>query len=107
MTYMTPDHPDAFKGMRLRPHPGRERWPDIKHWCPKCRGYGGWNLMLEPGRRPFRTNCGQCNGWGWVNDEDLACIHEWKEDNDYRGGRCMHKYQCTKCPATQVVDSSD
>ena len=86
--------------------------------CPKCHGYGGWNLRINaygPGKH-FQAGCSQCNGWGFVTDKENAyCIHEYKELNQEacnklgisHMGSCWHVYECTKCRTTLSVDSSD
>lgn len=83
--------------------------------CPKCHGYGGWNLRLNayrgetPDQRHFRASCGQCWGWGWVAREgpDATCVHEYREIEPDQPWRCWHTIQCTKCGRTRSYDSSD
>jgi len=84
--------------------------------CPVCKGYGGWNLTLNaygPGKH-FRASCSQCNGWGWVTEEDRDCIHEveelsmaqCREIKVMHFGNCYHVYRCLKCGQISAVDSS-
>jgi hypothetical protein len=77
--------------------------------CPVCRGYGGWNLKLSssPTRSHFRQSCFQCNGWGYVfNQQDAECVHVF--DEGVRGRYpCSTIYTCTLCNQKREVDSSD
>lgn len=100
--------------------------------CPKCKGHGGWNLKVNSYKLPegvedtsenrhrychFRAHCGQCNGWGWVqeNSIDAKCMHDYieltykecLEHNIKHFGMCWHVYRCSKCGTTKSVDSSD
>jgi len=86
------------------------------HLCPVCQGYGGWNLRLNaygPGRH-FKAFCSQCNGWGWVKEEDL-CVHDMVELSQDQcrklgiahWGNLWHVYRCTKCGRVRSYDSSD
>jgi hypothetical protein len=113
--YMTPEHPDAFTDMDVHGSPDM-RFTDMPGpWvrCPKCKGHGGWNLLLNqypsdiPAHRHFRAACMQCNGWGWVKQDsvDATCIHDLKE---VPTGRMFdHRYVCTKgCGKDFTVDSS-
>jgi hypothetical protein len=90
--------------------------------CPKCKGHGGWNLVLNsyklregqedtPENRHryvhFRANCDNCGGWGYVvpGSLDASCLHDYKF---YRNeGHCLNSYQCSKCKKTVTYDSSD
>lgn len=113
------DRPDQHRHatIRYQPHDGGT-------WiiCPKCHGYGGWNLELNAYRRPqgladntenrsnfvhFQSGCSQCNGWGWVSDAstDATCLHQWLYSSS--PGRCLHTYTCRTCHASKTVDSSD
>ncbi|NIN00473.1 MAG: hypothetical protein GTO24_21045 [candidate division Zixibacteria bacterium] len=84
--------------------------------CPLCHGHGGWNLKLNAygEGRHFRSNCRQCNGWGWVKPEDAECIHVFKElgveECRERGiahwGMCFHVYECVNCDRITSADSS-
>lgn len=100
--------------------------------CPLCRGYGYWNLIVNAYTLPvgkencaanrakfchFRQACSQCDGWGWVKEEDAHCIHEWAEltqeqcrkDGITYFGKCWHVYRCRKlaCRQVRAYDSSD
>jgi len=92
-------------------------YPSVSHECPKCKGHGKWNLTVDaygPGTH-FQQCCGQCNGWGWVAEADLTCMHEYAEISQAqckkRGiqhwGSCWHVYACTKCDRITAHDSSD
>ena len=104
--YMTPHHPDAFLDHVVLEQP---KWGKFK--CFKCQGYGGWNLALnqyrewnnDPKTRHFRASCPDCSGYGWT-EEKVEHEHIWKEENI---GKCLHKWTCTLCGKTQLVDSSD
>lgn len=86
--------------------------------CPKCNGWGGWNLRLNaykttqpdtPENRHkyvhFRASCDQCVGWGHVPEADSHCVHEW--GNATTIGRCLTDYTCKHCGTHRTVDSSD
>ncbi len=81
--------------------------PNKRYICPVCKGHGHWNLELDAyGKgQHFRAACFQCNGWGWVDEKDKDCVHEFKEIALV--GRCLHKMQCSKCGQERTVDSSD
>jgi hypothetical protein len=103
-TFMTPDHPDAFKDMpKLNPSEG---YDENKYECAKCKGHGGWHLTLDaygPGKH-FDASCSNCNGWGYVSWAD-GHVHEW--GNEKNVGHCLHEYTCLTCGTKRVVDSSD
>lgn len=106
MPYMTPDHPEAYLDMPVKPQPERMENPVI---CPKCQGHGGWHLELNfAGRgQPFNdAACNQCNGWGWVRGGTLneTCVHEFDE---VRVRMSVYKNVCRKCGHTNWIDSSD
>lgn len=48
--YLTPDHPDAFVDfpppLEHLHEPYKGKLPEGCVLCPKCKGHGGWNLML-------------------------------------------------------------
>jgi hypothetical protein len=84
--------------------------------CSVCKGHGTWNLIIDaygPGKH-FRASCSQCNGWGWVDAEDAACIHDDREINREEAkerklrheGMFYHLYECTKCHRLVSYDSS-
>lgn len=129
--YITPEHPDAFVDF-----PGKkpkENWnykgQELAE-CPKCYGYGGWNLTLNAYRLPpayedtpenrhrfvhFQAACFNCHGWGWMPAEETDHIHDFKEISreaaEQRGvnhyGMCYHVYVCSVCDKVKSVDSSD
>lgn len=91
--------------------------PDhLDYECPKCHGYGRWVLAFRPNSPGgnFHGNCGQCNGWGWVNIRDVNCIHIWEEVSGKRAaelgvphyGAFWHVLECEKCGVTTCYDSS-
>jgi hypothetical protein len=86
--------------------------------CPKCKGYGGWNLRLNayplhqyedtPENRHkfshFTASCDHCVGWGYVRPEDSDHVHEWKRIRSL--GNCLHLDECQVCGKQWQVDSS-
>lgn len=115
MNHYLPDATD-FTDMEVRPHPGTQ-YTDMQTYtvCPRCHGYGGWNLRVNaygkpgdpPNMRHFRASCSQCWGWGYVPEADAACLHDYKEIAPDQPWRCWHTIQCTKCGRTRSYDSSD
>jgi len=87
--------------------------------CPKCMGYGGWNLKLNayplhfredtPENRHkfshFRQNCYHCSGWGWVREEDANHVHDWQFKENL--GNCLNLHECSICGKKWQIDSSD
>lgn len=84
--------------------------------CPKCHGYGGWNLRIDAyGKgKHFQCFCNQCWGYGYVKEEDAKCIHDFKE---LTSEECINKglprlymhdhvIECTKCGRRRSYDSS-
>jgi hypothetical protein len=106
MNYLTPNDPGAFLDKTLQSN--KENLP---HLCPKCKGYGGWNLIVNayPGNKNphFSCICDQCHGWGWVSEMDFDHVHEW--DRGTNEGRCLTRYRCQieGCTRSKLVDSSD
>ena len=112
--YIKPTDPDAFVDW---PRQSPTEWASIE--CPQCKGHGGWNLSLNqyplhdkedtPEARHlfshFRSNCGQCNGYGFVREEDSGHIHDW--DRVQNAGNCLNLYACSVCGKKWEVDSSD
>jgi hypothetical protein len=86
--------------------------------CPKCKGFGGWNLILNAyplhGKPDTKENrhlytaykaiCGQCNGFGWVSKDNMKCIHEWAFSHQDVYDRVVKCIYCNKKQVTQ--DSS-
>jgi hypothetical protein len=127
LVYLEPYDPNAFVD-----HPRQQPDPLIGHIyeCPMCHGYGGWNLMINVlklpegyedtalNRHKYRhrtTTCPQCNGWGYVGQQDATCIHtfdreldlaECRHRNIYHAGNCWHVYECSKCGKIVSRDSS-
>ena len=114
--YLTPEDADAFLDREPLVPP---TWLTDHVVCPRCRGYGGWNLAINQyslhGREDTAENrvryshfgcmCNHCNGAGYV-DKWVTCPgHEWKIQKNL--GRCYNRYVCTVCSVTQDVDSSD
>ena len=96
-----------FDGIEIKPNPGVKFNMVL---CPKCHGYGEWNLRLDAyGKgKHFQAQCNQCNGWGWVKkgSMDEKCVHEYK----YYGmnnGMGEQLWQCVKCGRETLVDASD
>ncbi len=111
--YLKPTDPDAFLDF-----PGKLPVEAGRKECPKCQGYGGWNLKVfayplhqhentQENRHNFchfRSGCSNCNSWGSV-PESQTCVHEWKETG--RVGHCLHLWVCELCKQSRLVDSSD
>lgn len=106
--------PDAtnFVGMTAKPDPAT-LYPDKAGHvpCPKCHGYGGWNLTLNaygPGKH-FQASCSQCWGWGWVKagTSDVTCLHSFKEIAPDQPFRCWHTIRCEACGETRSYSSDD
>lgn len=101
--------PDATDFTDMEKRPVRDGHVE----CPKCHGYGGWNLLLNeyrgdtPAQRHFRSSCGQCWGWGDVKGLDATCIHEYKQIAPDQPFRCWHTIQCTKCGTTKSYSNDD
>lgn len=105
--YLTPDDPEAFLDYPKRPI------PEGQTECPRCKGRGGWNLLVHryplredapAGHAHFRTLCGACWGWGYLQPGQ-TCAHEWKDHQTV--GNCLHEWICIHCGEKRVVDSSD
>lgn len=116
ITYLIPDSPDAFLGLAKKERPDKYSL-GMDTECPVCHGYGGWNLELNsygPGQH-FRCWCSQCNGWGWVVEQDAVCVHKYVEISHklarelglHTWGMHCHVYRCEKCGRTATYDSSD
>jgi hypothetical protein len=122
--YLTVDHPDAhidFPSVdEIRAQWLRLLKREPVATCPRCRGYGGWNLEINAyplrGKEDtrenrhkhchFRASCSQCNGWGFVdNKRDAECVHQ-AEETAHDNVRCLTNYRCTKCDKRWQVDSS-
>jgi len=113
--YMDHTHPDAFVDWAKRsPEYGMTKE------CPRCKGYGGWNLQLNAYKLRegmadtqdtrhlfchFRQHCGTCNGWGYVHPNMNCTGHDWVFVQNL--GRCYNRYKCKHCDAISDVDSSD
>lgn len=122
MTTYLPDATD-FTDMAVKDRPDTRFAGMLGPWvpCPKCHGYGGWNLKLHayppvyvqctsepPIRQHFQAACGQCWGWGWVTPgPDADCVHTYQEIAPDQPWRCWHTIQCTACGRTRSYDSSD
>ena len=115
--YMDHTHPDAFLDWEKK-SPAYGSTVE----CPRCKGFGGWNLKTNCYSMPqgyadtpqnrhlyvhFRTVCGHCNGWGFITPEEAAkCSgHDWKWVKNL--GRCYNLYECVHCGAKSEVDSRD
>ena len=108
--YMAYDDPQAHIDMVQKPMPEKHPKSRLNDpvLCPKCQGYGGWHLKLNDFGPGIHLNaaCNQCNGWGWVPREslDATCVHDWTEKTLRM---FVHKWTCSKCGHTKIVDSSD
>jgi len=116
--YLDTTDKDAFVDFpgKLRPS---SAYPSRSSECPKCKGYGGWNLKLNAyplhnlednaeNRHKFshfRQGCYHCSGWGWVREEDANHVHDWDFVSNL--GNCLNLYECNICGKTWQVDSSD
>ena len=113
--YLNPTDPGAFDDWTLK-----KPSPAFKKVCPRCSGYGGWNLTLNayglhPGMEDtqenrhrfshFRAMCDHCSGWGYVHESNQCAGHEWKFVENL--GRCYNRYECINCHVTSDVDSGD
>ena len=112
--YMDHTHPDAFVDW-VKQEPAYGATVE----CPRCKGFGGWNLQLNayslhgkedtPANRHtyshFRGICEHCNGWGYVSPEEKCQGHDWEFHSNL--GRCYNRYQCIHCGKFSDVDSSD
>jgi len=115
--YLEPTNPEAFID-----YPGKQSKPDYipnSCECPKCKGYGGWNLKLNayplhfkedtPQNRHlyshFRAGCSHCFGWGWVREEDADHVHDWQFVHNIQN--CLNLYDCSICGKQIEIDSSD
>lgn len=90
----------------------------LLHECPKCKGHGGWNLLLNayplhhhPNTQEnrhkfsnFRARCDHCAGWGFTKNPSDH-IHTWVKDKVI--GRCLTQHRCTQCDMIWTIDSSD
>lgn len=113
--YMSYNDPNAFLDWPMqKPAPGFEKL------CTRCQGHGGWNLAINQYMMPsgyentpenrhrythFRKICDNCNGWGYVHNNQACPGHEWQFAKNL--GRCYNQYQCIHCQAVQNVDSGD
>lgn len=77
--------------------------------CPKCRGFGGWNLQVNAygAGKHFQCTCSVCYGWGYVKPS-MLCTNGGEHDWQYvkHLGNCWRQYKC-HCGAFTEVDSSD
>ena len=121
-TYLEPGDPNSFKDMEIKPNPGDRYAEDAAvdyQSCPKCQGYGGWNLKVDcyggrykgeivPELRHFQASCSQCWGYGWVKkgSPSSKCIHKWVHS---RAGKwnCTHYEKCSECGTEVFIDSGD
>jgi DnaJ-class molecular chaperone len=108
-------HPDAFVDWDHK-----EPAYGCTKECPRCKGFGGWNLQINSYKMPantadtpenrhkfvhFRAMCSHCNGWGYVSPNETCPGHEWTFEKNL--GRCYNRYRCTVCGAQSDVDSGD
>lgn len=117
-TYLEPTDPGAFVD---HPRQDPQRAANILGatiLCPRCQGYGGWNLQTNAyalhGREDtaenrhrfahFRAHCVQCNGWGYVTKADADHVHQWVRVEAI--GNCLHLERCAVCGREHQVDTS-
>lgn len=124
--YLNPGDPGSFddwKKKEIDPYYGKIGYTQE---CPRCRGHGGWNLLVNAyplhsyentseNRHMFshfRALCEICSGYGYVNPNqnnlNPECVqdgHKWSLVENL--GRCYNRYKCLTCGITQDVDSSD
>lgn len=108
--FLTPDDPGAFTDWAK--NPPVDGLPE----CPKCKGHGGWNLILHAYPLPygisdtaawrhlychFRAGCSMCGGVGYTAN---TCDHKWKWAECL--GEHHNRFQCVLCDATYETDSS-
>ena len=101
MTYLTNKDNDAYLD-----YPEKRPIPIGNKECPVCEGHGGWNLKLNAygEGKHFKCTCSHCNGWGYIDENEICSGHEWQWVANL--GNCYNKYECTKCHKTWDVDSS-
>lgn len=118
-TFLNPTDPDAFVDYPLQSAEEAATNINCTHLCPKCKGHGGWNLELNayplngkedtPENRHkhshFRAFCSQCEGWGYVREEDQDHVHDWVHARNV--GNCLNVFKCSICDKEREVDSSD
>lgn len=116
--FLEPEDEGAFVDWQKK-DPNSSPYRENGKVCPKCHGFGGWNLTLNayplhgkedtPENRHnfshFRSSCGTCGGWGYVHTDMNCPGHEWKFEKNL--GRCYNRYKCKVCGIMQDVDSSD
>ena len=91
---------------QTKPKPSESYSKDNRnHHCPSCEGHGGWMTQLVNANKLTPLGCFQCNGWGWVNEANLSCIHEFELTQNL--GRCYNQYTCKQCGQKRNIDSSD
>lgn len=116
-TYLEPTDPDAFLDFPSK----KEAKPNYGYTeeCPKCMGYGGWNLRVNAyplhhrednaenrhKHSHFKQSCYHCVGWGFVRPEDADHVHDWHHVKVL--GNCLNLYECSVCNKKWQVDSSD
>jgi RecJ-like exonuclease len=116
--YLTPDSPDAFTDHPMMDPVQAAKYSLTKE-CPRCKGHGGWNLLLNEyplhGKEDtaanrhkfshFRASCSHCNGWGYVRADEMCAGHEWEFVRNT--GRCLNLHKCKHCGKLWEIDSSD
>lgn len=101
--YLDHTHPDAFVDWKHLEAPN----PTFSKECPRCKGFGGWNLKMNSygiGKH-LQCQCSHCNGWGYVSSAETCEGHEWVFEENL--GRCYNRYRCLKCGKKTNVDSGD
>ena len=120
-SFMNSKDGEALKNIRIQQKMLINALEEVDDYgfCPKCQGYGGWNLKVDcyggrykgeivPELRHFQSSCNQCWGYGWVKKGSLSakCIHKWVHS---RAGKwnCTHYEKCSECGTEVFIDSGD
>ena len=108
--YLEPGDIGSFDDIPMADMPSK-KFPGMSDYtfrCPKCLGHGRWNLELNAygHERHFVAGCSQCNGYGYVREQDSTHTHLWVQRNI---GHCMHELTCSVpgCNRKILTDSSD
>ena len=68
-----PDHALAFQNLAIRHKPDY-----LEALCPKCKGHGAWNVMLNNAGtfRNLIQACDVCRGDGWVDTDGYDLVDD-------------------------------
>lgn len=104
--YLTHTDPEAFHNLeKLQPTASHIAWGFVL--CPKCHGFGKWNILLDfygPGLHQ-KCCCDQCDGNGYVSRDDAKCVHEFGRREAV--GKSLWNVTCLKCGQKREIDTSD